>query len=288
MDYNKFEDKYFKTIAGMYIQDLIRCFGYDYRIRDVLENDIVVNSAISMRLDLLAITYSNILINIEFLSTKLTKKLINRFHDYSLRLWERYGKKVLTIVVSTFEDFNGRIVNEFGIGGVFTIHFKSFTQFDAKKALNDIKYKIKNNEPFSNKDFLTLSLIPFMESREGVENLLWKVCELIGQIRLDDEEDVRLDSIRFGMIVLIEKFVTDKDRKKEFFELINMYGNYYYELYGKEQREQGRLEGRLEGLSEGRSEGFAELIRKLLKSGLSVEDLSNRTGLSIEEIESLF
>ena len=50
---------------------------------------------------------------------------------------------------------------------------------------------------------------------------------------------------------------------------------YYYELYGKEKREQGR------------AEMADKFIRNLLKDGVSVELVSKWTGVPINQIKSL-
>ncbi len=46
-------------------------------------------------------------------------------------------------------------------------------------------------------------------------------------------------------------------------------------------------EAREEGLEKGRYEGQLELIRKMLSKGLSLEVVSDVTGLSVEELETL-
>ena len=40
-----------------------------------------------------------------------------------------------------------------------------------------------------------------------------------------------------------------------------------------------------EGLAEGRAEGRAEIVRKLLKAGISAEQIAAATGMDIEEIK---
>jgi len=53
------------------------------------------------------------------------------------------------------------------------------------------------------------------------------------------------------------------------------------------EREEGRLEGRAEGLEEGRAEERIKMAEQALKMGMSVEDVSRLTGLSIEEVDKL-
>ena len=259
MDFYKYEDKYLKSLVEMYFNSLLLCFGYDYRIKKILNSEIVVNSARSIRMDFLAETCCGILINIEFLSTALNQKKIDQFHEYAQKAREKYGKKVLTIVVSTHAEKNETVCDNFALDSWFTMHVKSFKEFSEKKALNDIKLKIKQNKELSDKDYLKLSVIPFMRSDNKIDKVLWDVCSLVNKITDSD---------------LVEKFVSNKNRKRRIFELIKMEGSYFYELYGKEEREQGR------------AEMADKVIRNLLKDGVSVELVSKWTGVPINQIKS--
>ena len=49
----------------------------------------------------------------------------------------------------------------------------------------------------------------------------------------------------------------------------------------------GRAEGRAEGEAKGRAEGRAETARNLLRMGLAPSQISEATGLSLDEIEAL-
>lgn len=51
--------------------------------------------------------------------------------------------------------------------------------------------------------------------------------------------------------------------------------------------EQGLEKGLEQGLEQGRNEERLQLIRKMVSRGMSPELISNMTGLSIEEIETL-
>ena len=285
MDFYKYEDKYLKSLVEMYFNSLLLCFGYDYRIKKILNSEIVVNSARSIRMDFLAETCCGILINIEFLSTALNQKKIDQFHEYAQKAREKYGKKVLTIVVSTHAEKNETVCDNFALDSWFTMHVKSFKEFSEKKALNDIKLKIKQNKELSDKDYLKLSVIPFMRSDNKIDKVLWDVCSLVNKVK--DSDDGRLDALKWGLIVLVEKFVSNKNRKRRIFELIKMEGSYFYELYGKEEREQGIEIGLEKGHKEGRDEKAQEVIQNLLNDGVNIELISKWTGVPINQIKSV-
>ena len=53
----------------------------------------------------------------------------------------------------------------------------------------------------------------------------------------------------------------------------------------KDSFAEGIEKGRAEGIEKGRAEGRAELIKMMKQQGVSSEDISRLTGLSIDEIE---
>ena len=110
-----------------------------------------------------------------------------------------------------------------------------------------------------------------MRSDERIDKVLWDVCSLVNKVK--DGDDKRLDALKWGLIVLVEKFVSNKNRKRRIFELIKMEGSYFYELYGKEEREQGIEIG--------------EVIQNLLNDGVNIELISKWTGVPINQIKSV-
>ncbi|BDR55446.1 hypothetical protein [Xylocopilactobacillus apis] len=52
-------------------------------------------------------------------------------------------------------------------------------------------------------------------------------------------------------------------------------------------RAEGKVEGRAEGKVQGKVEGKQEFARKLMNKGMSIQEISDLTDLSIEEIEKL-
>ena len=54
-----------------------------------------------------------------------------------------------------------------------------------------------------------------------------------------------------------------------------------------ERLEEGRKEGRKEGLKEGRQEGQATIVRHMRNTGMTNEQISATTGLSLEEVSKL-
>ncbi len=55
----------------------------------------------------------------------------------------------------------------------------------------------------------------------------------------------------------------------------------------KSIKEEGRLEGKLEGKLEGRLEDRIDIISSILSNGLSFEEVSRLTGVSVDEISDI-
>ena len=73
--------------------------------------------------------------------------------------------------------------------------------------------------------------------------------------------------------------------------LIHEYGERKEQKGRLEGIEEGRLigieEGRLEAIEEGRLEGIKSIILKFYDSGMSVSEISERSGMSISEINDI-
>ena len=54
-----------------------------------------------------------------------------------------------------------------------------------------------------------------------------------------------------------------------------------------EGREKGRKEGREEGRKEGREEGRTEILKLLIASGMPIDEVAQRSGLTIDEVVKL-
>ena len=54
-----------------------------------------------------------------------------------------------------------------------------------------------------------------------------------------------------------------------------------------EGRKEGIMEGRKEGIMEGRKEGIIATALKMLKDGMTIENVCKYTGLSQQQIEKL-
>ncbi len=57
--------------------------------------------------------------------------------------------------------------------------------------------------------------------------------------------------------------------------------------YGERREQKGKDDGIKEGIKEGMKEGMKELINDFIKSGTTLEEISQKTGKSIQELEEI-
>lgn len=58
-------------------------------------------------------------------------------------------------------------------------------------------------------------------------------------------------------------------------------------LHDYDKLSQGRAQGRKEGIAQGRQEGILMTARGLIEIGLSLEQITKVTGLSLEQVTAL-
>ena len=61
---------------------------------------------------------------------------------------------------------------------------------------------------------MILSVIPFMKSDNKIDKVLWDVCSLVNKVK--DSDDGRLDALKCGLIVLVDKLSQIITGKEEF------------------------------------------------------------------------
>jgi len=316
-DYNKFEDRAFKIMAMRFLTPLFNLFELHINVKNILPTELVLYSK-SFNMDFLIETTEGYLINLEFQSTKINVQDMLRFHMYAILAYHKYGKKVYTIVISTSKEREESIIIEhFGLCSLFTIHVLSFNDLELEKALNDINNKIKNNIQLNEDDIVKITLIPFMDDRENIQELLEWSCNILTNIEMEDKEDFH--SIQAIETLLINKFVKDENLKNKLLDVIEMSDNVIFERYAKpyfekgiiegeikgkkegiiegeiKGKKEGIIEGKKEGIIEGKNEGIdigkkekeKEFVNRLLDVGYSLDEISFLTGLSIDEINNL-
>ena len=278
MDGIKYEDNFFKAFCIPFIKLLLQYVGIEFDTVKIVVPDLVINTSTWLHLDFLVEINGEYLVNIEFMSTKLTEKVKRYFHKYAVHAQERYDMDVITIVISTHATYSHLEHQKLSDMSVFTMYVVSFTHLSIKKTLNEIKLKIENKEKLNRWDMFYFTLVPFMRNEKGIVDSLCKAVEFSEIINIDDED--LWHSIISMHVALVKKFVKDDVLKSRLVDVLNMRDNIIFEKFGRKQFEEGRVEGR--------EEGHEEIAIELLKNkDLSLDYISEVTGLSKGRIGTL-
>ena len=77
------------------------------------------------------------------------------------------------------------------------------------------------------------------------------------------------------------RILFDPERERE------LYDRTMQSIAMNEGKEEGKKEGKKEGIVQGHNEAKEEIAKNLLKNGMTIEDVSKNTGLTIEKLEKL-
>lgn len=278
MDYEKSEDKFFKSFLGPFLNILFWYMGYDFKYKKILPNEIVINGTRHI-LDLLIETTDGTLINLEFMSTKLTKKDKIRFHTYALAAEEKYHKPVYTIVISTYEQRNRWCIHQVNRGSIYAIRLVTFKELSAKRILKEIKKKIENNEILNEYDLFYLGVIPFARYDGKIDDVLEKACKITNDVKVKDDE--LLHCIKSTQILSVQKFVKKASKKRKLNNVIRMTDEVFFEMFVKEPYENGHKDGK----EEGKQENKIENAINLLKNGVSIEIITESLKLTQKDLQ---
>lgn len=232
--------------------------------------------------DIIIRVYKKRIYIIEFQNSRLRRDDILRFGLYMASIAHQEKKDIHLYVVSKEPIKRDKIENKYG-DYWFTIHVKSLTEMDYKKALNRINNKIENKEEeFTEEDFVYLEISPLMTRKKKKQRqLLKRVAEMTNKLegRISGEKLIEIKSIQF---VLATELLNDNEKAK-IAKVISMQSE------GKEEVFQGYLtkEERKQAYEEGRGEEREEIAKTLIKLGETPEYIEKVTKVSKEQIAIL-
>ena len=284
------EDKSFKILIDFTMHDFLKGIGIEDEIIVPLPTELMATNCMNRRLDYCGLSRNYEIINVEFQSTVLSEEDEIRIFDYASSLFVKFKLPVKTFIISTVED-KIRKIEKWHHNDVFTIYIISLKDRDGLKALNSIKSKIRNKETFNGEDIVSLISIVFMKSDFNEKELLFEVGDLTNKARF--ESDFVKDQVKSILLILGNKFIKDKEELKNFGDIMMESSHLlsFVKRTSGDLIEEGRKEGKSIGIGEGvelgRKDGIISVAKRMLMRGMDIDVISELTGLSIEEINSL-
>ena len=206
-----------------------------------------------------------------------------------------------TLYYSTFPIREQAIKDEwnFELKAVYTIAILDFV-FDHDKYEDKYRYDVKLSdietcEVFYDKlTFIYLAMPKFNKSIDEFETRFDQWMYVIKNLnKLERVPETLQEKIfeKLFKVAEIANFTPDQLEKYE--DSLKYYRDIKNSLdtakeEGREEgKEEGRKEGKEEGRKEGKEEGKLEVAKKMLKSGMSIDDVTTFTGISKNELEKL-
>ncbi|MFZ1027256.1 MAG: Rpn family recombination-promoting nuclease/putative transposase, partial [Limnoraphis robusta] len=222
-----------------------------------------------IRTDALILQQSNnLVLHVEF-QTKTEATIPFRMTDYRLRVYRRYPDKEMHQVVIYLKQTASELVYQ-----------NTFALTRTRHEFEVIRLWEQPTEQFLNSP----GLLPFAVLSRTDEKV-----EVLREVarRVEAISDRQVQSNVGASAFILAGLVLEKEIIQTILRRDIMEESVTYQELRREAREQGLQEGRIEGLQQGLQQGFQQVALNLLRSGMSLEQVANFTGLSVEQVTQL-
>lgn len=223
------------------------------------------------------------LLNIEFMTGNLVEKFLLRCAQYAINLRVISGRYVETKILSTGSRAQSKSMAL--ISKIF--HFKPeiyfYSEFDGLEKLINIKNKINNQEKLTLMDRYNLVFIPLMGNVDRVK-AAFEVFNIANNSDLfTEDEQSEIKRCQYIVAQIIAE--GDDELLDEFWGLMKM-NNTFLARYEQDLVDQTTREV-TEQVTERVTEKVSINIARNFKDCLPDEEIAERTGLSLEEVQKL-
>ncbi len=213
------EDVIFKIQGQEYGQELIEIIKIKGKIVEVHQTEYGIIDPKMYKPDMVFELEDKIII-LEFQSTYVDISDKKRFRLYSAlfdQIQNKSQKDIEVHVLSTVEAEKTKCY-KVNPDSRFPVYIHSLKSYDGDEFLNIMNTKIANNQQLSEKELLLISLICFMETKNGIEYSI-----LNSAVTITNIPDLKKDIAQFvkGIVLMLcDKFVEDGSLNKTISNLV--------------------------------------------------------------------
>ena len=241
---------------------------------------------------------------IELQSTKVNDEFSKRALTFvSITNRDKDNDKEVNLMVLSSAENSKTVHYRYNFQNVFNYDVVGLEDLGVKQIINNVEPKIINNDNIIGHDLVLYALLPIIDSR-NMEKHIRRVVNNLLKLKY---MTISLKELSFGIEwLIVDKYVSDEEERNILCDLLGDKMSLIHE-YGERKEQKGRLkgieegrlegieegrlegieEGRLEGIEEGRLEGIRSIILKFHDSGMLVCEISERSGMSISEINDM-
>ncbi len=294
----KHEDLLIKKLASDYGQEFLDYLDalYHENHKDPLElpskkiksksaTEIVTPDLKNLYMDFAYDMDNGSILHYEHYSGVLTEENLVHTGCYVFEKRRETKKDIVTIIVSTGDPKkSARIVwlNERTNFLPFRTVF--LKEYDGAEKLKKIKNKVKNRKKLTFDKIIEMVLMALFDNSRPPEEVVEEVCYLT--TKLVDATPEERNLLRWGLILVSNKFVKDRKKLRKLRRVITMNNESIYgdlHSYFQSEREEYGAEQRLEG----KQERDIEIAGTMLSRGYSLEEIVEITHLDIASIKAL-
>ncbi len=201
-------------------------------------------------------------LHFEFQSTYNKKDLI-RFAGYDLRLYERDGRRVMTVIIYTANA--GHVADGINIGSlVYSPQRVMMKEYDGDTIYRGLVDKIEAGQDIMNNDMLNLLFLPLMRNTIDSGELAVKSVQLAQQI----PDTTKRNAIIAAAFALASKYLDENEMNKlaEAIEMTDLATIVIERAVSKDR---------------------ADIAKKMLRRGISADAVAEDTGLDEATIREL-
>ena len=272
-----------KDIISKYTSGLFKNAILDYygikstaKIKDLINVEFQVIEVSEARADFILLMDDDTYKHLEFQTTYSGKDL-TRFSRYDSLLYDRDGRKVDTIII--YSSDVRKIDESLDIG---TLKYQPtnimMSEFDGDSIYKDLEIKLKEKQELTDIDMLNLIFLPLMKNSIPKAELALKSVELAKTIGDRSKRETCIVSA----IVFTSKYLSGNEINRiwEVAKVTDIIGRLIQQEVDKEVKIAVEVHNKLK-------EYRVKTAIKLIKKGLSVEDIADSTSLDIEFIKEL-
>ena len=273
-------DKIQKEHSIKFINWIFKYYGIDEEIISEKNSELTTLKGGKQNADFVGKSKYGHDVNVEFQTNKPQKKDLKRFRKYAHEIDEKYDLGVETYVLSVEKCPKKEYCLKYGSKNRFHVRMINFEDMETTKILNTIESKIQTNKKLNEEDLLFLK-VGFITLKEiDTFELLLKLTKITNNIKELPKSEI--DEIKFAHGTFANHLLTDEEYKKIMEEIRMNYPNILTERY-----ETGEKNGFKNGFEKGEENRKKIVAKKLLKTGMNIEDISEISELPLETIKQL-
>jgi len=251
-----------KYTSGLFRNATLEFYGIKTaKIKELINVELPVVEVAETSTDFIFLLEDGTYLHFEF-QTVYNKYDLVRFAIYDLRLYERDKRKIQTVII--YSSDVRKADDSLNIGSLIYSPSKVMMyEYDGNAIYMALEAKLKSGQELTDSDMLNLIFLPLMKNDIPKRDLAEKSIELAQTIPDKNKRDICVASaFAFSL-----KYLSDEDIKR-ILEVLRMVN----------------LETALTILAEDKT---IKIAKKLLKKGLSLNDIADATELDMDTIKEL-